>query len=264
MEQDFMETVRVDENYENVFIGISSVIGSRNEQQDTVISDTSNDYINNNKCIAIVCDGMGGLSDGKKASSTCAQMIYEEFYQLDDEDDIFDFYKKMIYETDLKVSTYDNSGTTLVSVVIKQGKLYWASVGDSKIFIIRNNEIICVTNEHNYLMLLNNRVKRGEITQNEALSDPKKECLISFIGIGGVRYVDMNIAPFELMDGDCVVLCSDGLHRTISEQEIMDIVNRHKNNIYEAAEKLTQAALDKGKTHQDNTTAAVLCFQKKW
>lgn len=266
---DDMHTIILDEFDKSVYIGTSSVIGRRSEQQDAIKSDTFYSYAENGKAISVLCDGMGGLVGGGKASKLCSSIVYETFHGDTMFPSIPAFYKSVIFQSDEEVrmmKTDDGNqilgaGTTLASVVVENDRLYWASVGDSHIYIVRGDDILCITQDHNFLMLLNEKVKRGEITQEEADSNPQKEALISYIGIGGIRYVDMNTTGFHLLDGDHVVLCSDGLYRSLSEDEIKQVVCNFGNETQQAAEALTALALSKNLRNQDNTSVVVIGYQ---
>ena len=87
-----------------------------------------------------------------------------------------------------------------------------------------------------------------------------REKICSYMGIGGVPYIDINPYPFPLMNGDTVLLCSDGLYRALSEPEMLRIISSYDNNMQQAAEALTAAAIAKGKRHQDNTTAVLVKY----
>lgn len=266
---DDMQTIRLDDYDRCVYVGSSSVVGRRDEQQDAIKADDFYAYIENGKAIAVLCDGMGGLSGGAKASAMCSSIVYDAFHSDKVFPSIPAFYKSVIFDSDDEVCLLKNddgskisgSGTTLVSVVIDDDKLYWASVGDSRIYIVRGDQILCITKDHNYLMLLNEKVKRGEITEEEAQSNSKKEALISYIGIGGVRYIDMNSKAFQLSSGDYLVLCSDGLYRSLSEREIKEVVCNFGNETQHAAEALTELAMSKNIKNQDNTSVIVIGYQ---
>ncbi len=266
---DELQTVVFDENERNVFVGTASVIGKRNEQQDSVVADDCCQYMENGKMIAILCDGMGGLAGGAKASSLCATLIYNLFYNASGFDTVPQFYKAAVYRADEEVCDLKdddgtpilNSGTTLASVVIADNHLYWAGVGDSRIYILRGQEMLCITKDHNYMMILKELAERGEITQEQADTNPKKEALISYIGMGGVRLIDMNAEPFVLKDGDHIILCSDGLYRSVEESEIKQVVLKYMNETQVAAEQLVELAMSKGNIHQDNTSVIVIGYQ---
>lgn len=264
-----LHTVMINADRMQVSVGISSVIGRRQEQQDAVKADSDYAFSEEGRGIAVLCDGMGGLSGGERASKLCSEIVYNAFREQPDGTPISQFYAECISRADEAVSALKNdvgmplnAGTTMVSIVVEDGKLHWASVGDSRIYIQRGGEIACLTRDHNLLMLLNEKVKRGEMTQAEADSDPKREALISYIGVGGVRYIDRNSRPMELQDGDHIILCSDGLYRTVTESEMAQIVRCFAGETESAAEALTQLALSKRNPHQDNTSVIVLEYRK--
>ncbi len=260
-------TVRIDDFSSNLHIGSSSVIGKRKYQQDCIKTDDFYNYAENKSAIAVLCDGMGGMNGGELASECCASIVHKSFHE-EEFNSVLDFYKEVIaladeavkYLKDEKGNPVSNSGTTMVSVVIEDDELYWASVGDSRVYIVRNNDILAVTKDHNLLMLLMTKVERGEITLEEAENDPKKEALTSYIGMGGVRFVDSNSKGVKLLDGDIIVLCSDGLYRALADAEIRDIVVSCGKETQTAADSLTRFAVDKGIPTQDNTSVVVIYY----
>lgn len=267
--EDVIFTLQLDNDEKNVYIGQSSVIGRRKEQQDAIKADNYYAYAESSRAIAVLCDGMGGLTGGANASALCSSIVYAGFHDLKVDVAIPEFYKSVIERADIAVKNMKGAdgnaivgaGTTLVSVIIDNGILYWASVGDSRIYIVRGDKIICITKDHNYLMILNERVKNGEITKEEADSNPQKEALVSYIGIGGVRYIDMNVKPVVLADGDKLVLCSDGLYRSLSDSEIKQIIIEYGNDVQAAAQALTDIAIGKNYRNQDNTSVVVVAYQ---
>lgn len=253
----------------NLDIGLSSVIGKRSDQQDTILADDEYIYYEKGQAIATLCDGMGGLEGGKLASSTCARQLNDAFHKLANTDDLSLFYRRIIPKLDGQVRKLKNSdgkplnaGTTLVSVAFQNGKLYWISVGDSRIYLIRKSKILCITHDHNYSMILNQKVLNGQITQEEADRDPKKDALISYIGMGGVKYIDVNTKPFRLSDGDILLLCSDGLYRAVDQYEMLRVINSVNYNMKQAAIALTDYAMQKNIKGQDNTSVITIQFNE--
>lgn len=165
-------TIKIGERQveKNIFVTKSiadnTPVGCRTDQQDTIKTDTFYDYLNNQRIISILCDGMGGLSSGKKASELCSSIFYDGFHLNKEIKSIPNFLKSMIYKADNAVKNLkdDNneslhSGTTMVCVIIEKDKLYWASVGDSRIYIIRKNQILSIVRSHNFNLLLQEKVK---------------------------------------------------------------------------------------------------------
>ena len=114
-----------------------------------------------------------------------------------------------------------------------------------------------------YYKTLKEKVKKGEITQAIADADTTKEALISYIGMDGVELVDGNDEPFILQDGDVILLCSDGLFKSLSEAAISRIVRTFSDNIPMAAKILTYAAVDNRPRGQDNTTVILVKYNNK-
>lgn len=264
---DAPQTEVIEPGLDCVRTGMYSDIGRRSSQQDSAIVSESYEYIENQRVIAILCDGMGGLAGGDLASGFCVKKMYEMYRDVSAGKDVPLFYNRMVEALDLCVKQMKTpagdplgAGTTLVSIIIENGELYWTSVGDSRIYIISDTGMMCLTRDHNYKMLLDEKVARGEITQRAADTNPQREALLSFIGQGGLKYVDISQQPFSLKGGDRLLLCSDGLYRTLQESEMADIVRRAGDDMEAAARNLVQRAVGKGKPKQDNTTAVVVKY----
>lgn len=244
--------------------GCSSILGTRKNQQDYYGSIINNE---NTEMLAVVCDGMGGLSGGELASRITVETILGKYEGTGGRCNPPQFFREAVRETDLIVHNLEengkrlNAGTTLIAVHISGNKLHWLSVGDSRFYLIRRNEIISVCAEHNYGELLKQRVSSGMITQQEADADTKrKDALTSYIGIGNPQLIDVNDVPFELMPDDILILCSDGLFKTLSDEAILKSVYEYKLNIQNSAENLTGMAMKLTKGSQDNTTVTVIHY----
>ncbi len=262
-------TMRIDRFVDALRVGLSSNLGSRACQQDAARVSDDYYYMDTQRAMAVLCDGMGGLSGGERASQLSVNALYEMFIQNRhiNENEIQSFYTTALQRLDMMVHALKKengdplgAGTTLISVMICESKLYWASVGDSHIYFVRDGKITCLTQDHNYYKILCERVRKGEISQEEADTDPKKEALLSYLGIGGMDYMDISAKPIQLQEGDIVLLCSDGLYRSLTQREMIDIVQYAGKDMQTAASRLTEAAIQKGNRHQDNTTVVLLQY----
>ncbi len=262
-----MCTIRLECMSDYVRVGSASDIGMRSYQQDT--AKVADDYVYavSQKMIAILCDGMGGMQGGEKASGLSAELLYRAFVEVDCSDNVPQFFRAMVGLLDKEVCALkdDNgvpirAGTTLACAVLVGTELYWVSVGDSRIYLLRDGKLLRLTKDHNYKMILDERVKRGLLTQEAADSDPKRDALISFIGIGDPQYIESNQTPFLLQNDDCILICSDGLYRTLREDEILSIVSAAGDDMQAAAAGLTKAAIEKRNRNQDNTSAALIKY----
>lgn len=244
-------------------LGQCSAIGTRDEQQDAFI------LLEDGNCVlAAVCDGMGGLHEGCRAAKTAA-MTLEKLYQTKPrEQSMNDFYAIAVDILDESVfglrqdsANRRPSGTTIVSAGICGNLMHWLSVGDSRLYIVRDREIVCATTDHNYLLLLSNSLKSGEISFEEYKKEWENgEALVSYIGMGGVELVDCSRTPFALKQQDVVILTSDGLYRCVSDEEICYVVNKERS-AQEIANQLVATAKKNSVYKQDNTTVIVIKYR---
>ena len=246
-----------------------SDMGNRKYQQDAVYVTPSKRIAANkkSKVMAVVCDGMGGMADGGRASRTAIEMMQQGFSRIERMPDVNipEFFRSGIVAIDRKVAALPKengrgSGTTMVAVIAEDDELYWASVGDSRIYILRGNEIKQVTRDHNYLLRLQEMVASGQMTLEQAQAQKQKEALISFLGIGNVSLMDINEQPFQLQIGDIVLLCSDGIPKTLSDDRIKAIIKSGTSSMEEKARTLVMAAVRENTRSQDNTSVAILQY----
>ena len=246
-----------------------SDMGNRKYQQDAVYVTPSKRIAANkkSKVMAVVCDGMGGMTDGGLASRTAIEMMQQGFSRIEKMPDVNipEFFRSGIIAIDRKVAALPKengrgSGTTMVAVIAEDDELYWASVGDSRIYILRGNEMKQVTRDHNYLLRLQEMVASGQMTLEQAQAQKQKEALISFLGIGNVSLMDINAQPFQLQIGDVVLLCSDGIPKTLSDDRIQAIMQSSTSSLEEKARTLVMAAVRENTHSQDNTSVAILQY----
>jgi len=213
----------------------------------------------------ILCDGMGGTAEGERASSETVVFMANRITALGLDENIQAFLEQAARDAnDLVLAQNEqeqqDSGTTLLAVILQGHQLYWLSVGDSRIYIIRGDEMVQTTTDHNYALELQEKVEAGLLTQEEADNDPKKEFLISYIGAPFLERIDINHTPFLLENKDIVLLCSDGLTKSLYTDEILDIITRCGTNIAEAARLLPLEALAKSPDALDNTTVILMQY----
>ena len=232
--------------------------GGRASQQDSLFSGERDGML-----LAAVCDGMGGMNGGETASELSARFFAEAFYE-EEISDIADFLERAARRADDAVFnlTEDGrpmgAGSTVVSVLARGRELYWISVGDSRIYLFRRGELLCPIRPHNYGELLKRQLAEGKIDEAAYRAGQKNaEALISFLGIGGLKLMEQNRQPFWLEDEDQVLLCSDGLYRSLSEERLRELLMSGMSTGV-LVKRLVQEAVEAGGARQDNTSAILI------
>lgn len=260
---------RVERRVPEIITLAHTATGNRKYQQDAVYVTPGQKLAANKKTrvFAAVCDGMGGMTDGGLASGTAIKMLAEGFEEIRNQPvvDVPAFFIHKIKEIDQVINSIPKergkgSGTTMVAVVAEGNHLYWGSVGDSRLYILRGSDMIQVTRDHNYMLHLQMMVESGQMTWQEAQSKKQKEALISFLGMGNVSLMDVNQKPFEMQFGDVVLLCSDGITKTLPDHQIRDILCNDAVSMKEKAKILVEAAVRENTHTQDNTSVAIVQY----
>lgn len=251
-------------NSKKYTVAMKSIIGTREEQQDCAFYRTEEDRL-----IAVVCDGMGGLESGRAASFATIEKFKDLYEKKDPAETFPSFYIKIIDILDEHIFHMKSesgrqlkAGTTLVAAAVEKDNLFWLSVGDSRLYILRRNEFVQVTRDHNYLLKLNQMIELKEISERDYQSElAKGEALISFIGMGGIEMMDINNAPFKLQSGDMLLLATDGLYKALTQDEIKGCLQNRK--VDEAMEILIDMINKKEHKFQDNTTCVIVRCQEE-
>lgn len=246
-------------------IGVSSILGTRSYQQDFAYF-----YTGSQEVLAVVCDGMGGLQGGERASQTAVQLLARDFQKEKPIKNIPAFLHREAGRMDQAVASLKNDqgkplegGTTLVAVYCFQNQMYWVSVGDSRIYFIRGGKISSENREHNYRLMLQEQLAAGKITREfyeKEEKTPQAEALISFLGMNGLRVVDVKKTPTILQKGDMIMLCSDGVYKSLNESQVCAMVTDNDLDMYIAADRTTAMALRYGRRGQDNTTVILMKY----
>ena len=245
-------------------IGKIHAIGRRESQQDSfAYSDVENEEIIREKgVLLVVADGMGGLTNGAEVSSLTAVSMLQYFdHYMKSDNNVAEELRNMVMYANNEVNNFlgeeqlGKSGSTLVATLIKNHEIYWISVGDSSIFLRHDKRIERINPLHNYAEDLKEMVLRGEISEEEAATHPKRAALTSFIGAGTLNHISQNEEPIMFMPGDRLILASDGVFGTASIEEMEDMMHY---DVEEAALKLKYLIESKNKRNQDNYTAIII------
>ncbi len=252
----------------NIVPGNSQNIGAREEQQDSFLfSEMENaELVARIGVLAVLADGMGGLRLGRESSSLAVKTFLVEYCSKTPDESITHELARAVRVANAAVfdmaSRADlawNTGTTLVAALIDLDELFWISVGDSRIYLFRDNHLQQLNQDHNYYNELQVQVEQGLISSEEADTHPEKNSLTSYLGMDVLKDIDQNYEAIPLKAGDRILLCSDGLYGFLSHEEITNALTLPAQ---EAADLLLAQTLAKGHRYQDNVTVAILACEQ--
>lgn len=228
----------------------------RDENQDAVRCE----YFGHN-VLAVVCDGMGGENSGKEASTIAMEEFFQRFSEgykesLDDEEirklliSSVSAANSVIYTRAKLDFNNFGMGTTCVAVFVTDKSAFIANVGDSRAYLIVENEgVFQITTDHNVASLL---YEQGRITEEELENHPQKHMLVRAVGVEQTVQADTFILDYE--DKISLLLCSDGLSGYCTDDEIYNVIK--DSDFDSVTQNLIDLALSKG--GRDNVTVAVI------
>ena len=219
-------------------------IGRKREvNQDYVFA--TDETIGNLPNLLVVADGMGGHRAGDFASRFTVEVLAEEVQNCKEThpetilgNSIQAANERLLEEAE-KDNRLEGMGTTLVAATIMDHVLYFANVGDSRLYLI-NKEIRQLSKDHS---MVEEMVRLGGLTEEEAKHHPDKNIITRAIGVK--QKVEPDFFEYRLKGGDIILMCSDGLTNMVDDDEIFQIV-KSARDIVEAVESLIQRANENG------------------
>lgn len=208
--------------------------------------------------LAVVGDGMGGLSNGDQVSQTAVTAIANSFASLRGSPE--EVLLTLLTRANAAVNDMlgpdglYSGGSTLVMALLREGRFHYLSVGDSRVCLCRDGALFQLNREHVFRDELYLRAVNGETSIQEALSHPQSAGLTSFLGMGQLKYADLPAQSIPIRPGDVFILMSDGVYNAIPEEELAGLLSRGPG----AAEALRAAIEDRDYSNQDNYTAVIL------
>ena len=193
----------------------------------------------------IVADGMGGHKAGEFASRFTVEVVKDELAKSTEEGpeamirQAITSANQRLLETAKQDSKLEGMGTTLVVATVIERTLYFANVGDSRLYLL-NNDIKQVSKDHS---LVQEMVRLGGIKQEDAKNHPDKNIITR--AIGAKEQVEVDFYEYRLKKGDIVLMCTDGLSNMVEDTEILHIV-KGSRDIVEAVEGLIERANQNG------------------
>lgn len=209
--------------------------------------------------LAIVADGMGGLDHGEELSSLTVSILLRHFEKTPPTEhpplELCDLCAQGVQAVRERLEGRSEGGTTLAAVLLREGKLSFLTVGDSRVALVRGGSLIWLNRPHSYAAQLAELAAQGEATLAQVLRDPQGAALTSYLGYPEQIRIDVSPEPVTLLRGDRVLVMSDGVFGPLSAKEIVKAVGPAA---VRAARRLAQAVKKKGAPRQDNYTAIVI------
>lgn len=231
-----------------------------------VRSKNQDSFFISNECdfpLFIMADGMGGHNGGEIASSDAINIVKSFFLEnkekLTNKKNIRSIIEESIqkaniniYKKSLEIAEYNGMGTTISLCYVFKNHIFIGHVGDSRIYKIENDNIIQITEDHS---LVNELIKKGQITKEEAKNHPQKNMITRAVGTS--FDIEVDILEIKYKNDDKVILCTDGLFNMVYEDQIMTII-KNTIPIKDIGEKLVDKAKENGGL--DNISVIIIEF----
>lgn len=228
--------------------------GPRPYNQDRLAYSYSKDAL-----LLVLADGMGGHRNGEVAAQLAVKTLTDAFQRLavpalsspakfliEHIQQVHDMIENVTQAEDL----IESPRTTIVAAIIQRGYLYCAHVGDSRLYHFRNGHLLFRTEDHSVVQSL---YKKGMISKEEMATHPYKNKIYNCLGGETPPQIDLS-DRHELLEGDTVILCTDGVWGVISDQQIKEIIQNNAN-ITEATIALMDSADFASDDKGDNMSA---------
>lgn len=230
-------------------------------------SNTFSDIAKNNINVYAVFDGMGGEELGEEASLIAAEVTKKIHYKINQNTslDVNEEIISSITEANtlicnkIRENGKKRIGVTYASLVLKEDSAQIYNVGDSRVYLFRNNQLHRISIDDTAVQRL---INIGMITEEKAKTHPDRHRLTQHLGIfNHEMIIEPHISKcIEVLEGDKFLLCSDGLTDMVDDSDIEQMLNR-SNNSKDISQALVSKALENG--GKDNVTAMVVCIERE-
>ncbi len=241
----------------------TGIVRDHNEDAFKLPSDTDAALLANNGYLYVLADGMGGHQKGEVASAITIETVNLEYYgaivpvkENDPEEAIAEALTRAIETANLEVmDATQGGGTTVVATVLRDNLLVSMNIGDSRAYLLRDNELRLISKDHS---LVSRLVEMGKISEEEAITHPRRNVLYQALGQG--TDIEIHTVRQELQIDDIIIICSDGLWGEVGDPHIKDVLS-NADNPRVAIEQLIYMANESG--GPDNITAIIIQVSDK-
>jgi serine/threonine protein phosphatase PrpC len=235
-----------------------SLIGHREENQDRVAIASDEQAV-----LLAVIDGMGGHAEGARAAETALATLLEAFWQMPHP--IFDPLgflhlslgraHEEVVKLGVGLGLEARPRATCALCLVQDSAAYWAHVGDSRIYQVRQQHVLERTRDHSHVEVL---LREGLITEAEVQGHPMRNYVECCLG-GDAALPEMTISTRRrLKSGDMLVLCTDGMWANLKDQDFVRFAQTSGRPLRESLTDLGRQAVEASAPYSDNTTAAAL------
>ena len=205
--------------------------------------------------LVVVADGMGGSQAGEVASRIAVQTVMRVYQEsagdpLEDLAHALEAANAAVHGESTSRPDLAGMGTTCTAVVVQGHDLLYAHVGDSRAYVSRNGRIRQVTHDHS---LVAQMVREGQLTPEQAKTDPRRNVVTRSVGVGPDVEIDADRMDAALEPGDTLLVCTDGLHGLVNDQELADIASG--DDLEQACHEAIERANERG--GPDNITVVL-------
>jgi protein phosphatase len=242
-----------------VIASLTDVGRQRSNNEDSYLywePDSENEFLRKGR-LAIVADGMGGYEGGQEASRLAVETVrsfYDRNFTGEPQQTLvtaFETAHANIQRYASEHTEFQGMGTTCTALAIVGRQLFFAHVGDSRLYRISEKNVARLTRDHSYVGRL---VESGIVRSEDAESHPQRHILTAALGSGREVVPDIPEQPVTLEEGDTLVLCTDGLWSMVNETELATVAR--SENPAESSLALVNMALQRG--GPDNITVLIL------
>ncbi|MEO9819584.1 MAG: protein phosphatase 2C domain-containing protein [Paracoccaceae bacterium] len=241
--------------------------GGRDYQEDAIVTDFP---FGMDSGVAVLADGMGGHEAGDVASKIVVTEVFSElkfrsatFAEM--ENRIPDCFAAATAGANATIQDYVKTnpdargmGATLVSLVMVENRVFWMSVGDSPLYVLRDGKLKQLNEDHSLAPQIDFMVEQGLLSKEAAKNHPDRNCLTSVIMGQKITKSDCPLKPFEMKLGDVLVVSSDGL-QYLGDAKLQKVLHRYRRRkSSEIAGYLLEAITELGDPDQDNVSFSVI------
>lgn len=213
--------------------------------------------------IYMVADGVGGHNAGDKASDMAVQTLRQRILETPPtpgvgEEQLMDYFLGLLKDVNHKIAksaeeTVEQAGmaTTAVILYLSEESAYVINVGDSRAYLYRDGLLRQITEDHTFV---NELIKNGTITKEEAEFHPKKNMITR--ALGGDEKLKPDFYRFDVFSGDRLLLCTDGLYNEVTEKEIREILELSSDT-----EAMSEQLIHQAKANGGSDNITVVCVE---